>query len=256
MFHDKTLVVVGDSFVYGHLGDDINYESCWQRSWVKKLEHIGNFKNSINLGEPGGSNARSHRVIMDFIRNDYTANEQYVIIYATTDLSRFEFSISIENSLAYNIPLYYQNPLERHDEFQVYGVGSWTPDIIKNQANSEKSRPVLNYIEAYYNILFDENYERNKVVNQLIGLDHLFKNLNIQHYFMETVGFGTIDAAKNAVENLPTIEFDFIGNKMIMSDWLQKYKFKPYPCSHFDHDANEFAAKYIYKQIIKDSHGI
>ena len=71
MYSNTTLVAIGDSFIYGHYEDDLNYNSCWQRSWVKKLEKIGNFKTSINMGAPGGCNARSYRMLIKFLEDMY-----------------------------------------------------------------------------------------------------------------------------------------------------------------------------------------
>ena len=94
MYEDTTLVVVGDSFVYGHLGDDLNVESCHNRSWVRQLEKIGNFKTSVNLGAPGGSNYRSIRVVYEYLDQHYNPDEKYLVIFAASELSRFELPVN------------------------------------------------------------------------------------------------------------------------------------------------------------------
>mgnify|MGYP000553990459 CR=1 FL=1 len=95
MFENKTLVGIGCSHVYGSYEGDYNIASCHERSWVNKLEKLGNFKSSINLGLEGGSNDRSVRELINFLKNN--SADSLVVIFSITELSRTEFPISNNN---------------------------------------------------------------------------------------------------------------------------------------------------------------
>ena len=253
MFKDTTLVVVGDSFIFGHYGDDVFYKTCWKRSWVSKLSVMADFKDYVNLGLPGGSNQRSYRVIMNYITNNYFENKKFFVIFAATDLLRFEVPFRTEAEGADKIQLHMNNhcpfePLEKH---KMLAAGTWT--------KSETER-IQNYIDThnmYFNV---DEYSRSVLNHNILNLHVLFRNLNIPHCFTQTVG--PVDTIYDRIMefSIPKIKYpdplNSMNNDLDYCGYLINNGFKPGPCTHFDHDGNEFMANYIYSRIKGGQNGL
>lgn len=248
MSNNKILVAIGDSFVYGHYGDDLNHESCWQRSWVKKLERIGNFKSSINMGAPGGNNQRSFRMLMDFLSEHYDPKEEYVLIYGITELMRSELVLSHEDMKKYNMPVFTYSPYDtKYDN--IYAFGAWT--VGKFKALNSPRNSITDYIETYHALLIDNKYMVNNIENQMLAVHFILNNYNIKHYFTETITLPgiTFNAGKKLGIELPFIKYSYNNETCIMAKLLLNHGYKVNWCGHFDHDANEFLANYIHERI-------
>jgi hypothetical protein len=268
-FEDTVLIVVGDSFVYGHYGDDMYYETCWQRSWVSKLGKLGKFKEVINLGEPGGSNKRSLRVIIEYITKNYDQTQKYFVLFGVTDISRTEFPV--DNDISTTQPWLRSkvcNPLENiNDSYKILSLGVWHKD--NNTFNSD-------YYEKFYN----DQYEIDMLNYNLLLLYTFFKNYNIDILFFMTVGdpknikkpiMGatlpriifhykknnyfmkyTRENIDHNVEHAPVrLQENFRINEDIMTSFVINHGHNVNWCGHFDHDGNEFLANYIYYEYVK-----
>lgn len=254
MFEGKTLVAVGDSFVYGHLGDDLDAESCHARSWVSKLEKLGGFESSYNLGAPGGSNLRNYRVLLDFL-NDYKPNETYVVFIAASEVSRHELTLSRQAGINLNFPITQLCPYERkHQDYGSNCIGNWTQFALERDSDTSRSQRVIDYINLYYGLFYNIEYSNNLLHHQLVSMHCILNSLNIEHYFIETIcDLGiTWPAGKDLNLNLPFIEYRVDNGRLPvnLSTFLMWQGFRPASCGHFDHDANEFLAKYLLDQII------
>ena len=262
MFNDVTLVVVGDSFVFGHYGDDVGSDdesirSCWNRSWVKKLEKIAGFKNSINLSAPGGSNTRSVRKIMNFFSSEYSPEEKYFVIFAGTTVSRIELPILPEDLLHYKllgVASSSINQLENSSKF-ASALGVWTVDQIKRHEDPAKwdKNKILEFLDTYYGIFFDIDYSICNFKHQIILMHTFLNSLNIPHYFMQTMSDFKLDDIQMLDEELPIIRlFNQFGLDVALKQFLEFAGFEKGPCDHFDHDGNQFVAEYIYNNYFKE----
>lgn len=244
MYSNTTLVAIGDSFIYGHYEDDLNYNSCWQRSWVKKLEKIGNFKTSINMGAPGGCNARSYRMLIKFLEDIYDSKENYLLIYGITDMSRFELPVFNEDVIKNEIPICYWSPYDQPMvDYQIFPIGPWTMDQFRTPK-------VIDYIKFYYGFFDNAKYQTDRIIEQLLSISALLEKYNIKYYYFETGS--SLGLLKNNVRLgtvFPEIEFYYNGDKTLMANFLLDNGYKHSWCKHFNHDANEFLAEYIFNQI-------
>jgi hypothetical protein len=228
MFEGKTLIGVGCSHVFGEYMGDVNPETCHQRSWVKKLEKLGNFKNSVNLGTAGGSNIRSERVLFEYLKNNDTDN--LVVIFSITELSRTEF-VDV-----YNI---------QSDKF--FKIGSWMGN--KDVATNTSQR-VKEFVETYYGQYHDDEHDINENNRKILMIHLLLKSLNIEHYFFEMLNVpGKLEESQFNFQ-LPSIPFRHHNGTRLNANGFMRYKNqKPGTCNHWDHEGNEFLANYLLKQI-------
>jgi hypothetical protein len=245
MFEDTTLVVVGDSFIYGHLGDDLNVESCHNRSWVRQLEKVGNFKTSVNLGAPGGSNYRSVRVLYEYLEQEYSPDEKYLVIFAASELSRFE--LPVNDHLGRILDITTDNPAcysTIQNETVAAPVGSWQLDSTDHKFS--------NFLGMYYTNFNDDAYSEKILCNSLFSIKAVLDNLNIKSFFTSTILAPDVLPRMSFIgEKLPLIKYfyeptldDNIGQ------FLSVMGFKRYPCSHYDEQAYIFLANYIYENYL------
>jgi len=242
-YNDTTLVVAGDSFVYGHLEDDLNAESCHNRSWVRQLEKAGNFKTSVNLGAPGGSNYRSIRVLYEYLEQEYSHNEKYLVIFAGSELSRFELPVNHNTGRTLTIvpedPLHYDTI---HNEIIAGGIGSWCLDF----TNSKISDFVRMHYESFNDDIFSEKILRNS----LFSLKAVLDDLNIESFFTATILNPIVLSRMSLLgRKLPIIRYLYDMQVTGMTQLLLNSGFKQYPCKHFDEHAYKFLAEYILEQI-------
>ena len=201
MFEGKTLIGLGCSFTFGEYQGDINTKSCHERSWVKKLEKLGNFKNSVNLSFPGGSNLRSERVLFEYLKNNKV---NPVIIFTITELSRFEtFNVAKKETIRYQ------------------PVGAWS--LVQDLKFPDDPKRI-EYLKYYFTACSDDD-EDVRIINRKIVLIHaLLKSLNIEHYFLEMIPLsGTIE--RNQLEfKIPFIEFNSKNNEQITAyEWVNEH---------------------------------
>ena len=247
MFENTTLVVVGDSFIYGHLGDDVDVESCHNRSWVKQLEKIGNFKTSINLGAPGGSNSRSVRVLYEYLDQHYSPDEKYIIIFAVSQLSRFELPINDHVGrilgITNNNPACYSTV---HDETVVADLGTWRLDSTDHKFS--------NFMNMYYTTFNDDVYSEKILRNNLFSVKAVLDKLNIKSFFTSTIlPPESLRGMTFLGEKLPLIKYFNEDNlEENIGRFLEMVGFKKYPCAHYDEHAYKFLANYIYKNYLMD----
>jgi len=228
MFENKTLVGIGCSHVYGSYEGDYNIASCHERSWVNKLEKLGNFKSSINLGLEGGSNDRSVRELINFLKNN--SADSLVVIFSITELSRTEFQISNNNQKC---------------------VSHWTLKDEAFIADIKKKE----FLETYYNYFQNDNYDKKIINQQILMLHTLLKSLNIEHYFFNMINLlDGIEKIQFGIQ-IPFIDLLFKGVNQNVYSFLRYNKFPIGTCQHFDHDANQFLAEHIYKQIKEQYYG-
>jgi hypothetical protein len=228
MFEGKTLIGVGCSHVFGEYMGDVNPETCHQRSWVKKLEKLGNFKTSINLGMPGSSNYRSERVLFKYLKNNRT--EDLVVIFSITELSRTEF-VDVTSGKATDF----------------FRIGSWmgNKDIWMNS-----SKRVKEFVETYYGNFHDDNHDIDEINRRILMIHLLLKSLNIEHYFFEMLNVpGTVEESQFNFQ-LPLIPFrHHNGTKLNANGFLTYNNQLPGECHHWDHGGNVFLATHLFEQI-------
>jgi len=245
--NDSTLIAVGDSFVYGHLGDDLNYKTCWDRSWVSKLGKIANFKENINLAAPGGSNHRSFRVLTNYLIENYSPDKKYVIFYGISDISRFEISMDRKISKSIHVDNLVKNPLEKqYDDQDIVGIGPWT---------SLNSKIFDSYLKTHYTFLSTDRYNKELLNSQILSVHLMLSCLNIKHYFIETICPVDTINRKIMEKNIPVIDFIHDNKRMMFPEFLLSKGFKSAPCDHFDHDGNNFMANYLYNYIVGEQNG-
>ena len=254
MFEDTTLVVVGDSFVYGHLGDDLNVESCHNRSWVRQLERVGNFKTSVNLGAPGGSNYRSVRVLYEYLDQHYSPDEKYLVIFAASELSRFELPVNDHvgrrYAIVYDNPDYYSII---HDETVVTALGSWHLYSNNMEKRCEPGQ-FSDFLSMYYTSFNDDIYSEKILRNSLFSIKAVLDKLNIKSFFTSTILTPwTLRNISLMGETLPLIEY-FYGPGQVenIGNFLSIMGFEQYPCAHYDEQAYIFLANYIYENYLRD----
>lgn len=221
MYSNKTLVAVGCSHVHGSLGNDNNPITCHERSWVKKLEKLGNFKSSINLGKEGGSNNRSIRVLLEYLEQN---KENLVVIFSITELSRKEFPESFEGYI---------------------NVASWMPvveDFFKDKRKKE-------FVETFYTYYQNNNYDKVIINQQVLMLHTLLTSLNIEHYFFEMICLPKTITTHQLGFDIPLINFkNQQGFRINAKNYLEQFV-DPAPCCHWDHEGNELFAEYLLTQI-------
>jgi hypothetical protein len=251
-YNDTTLVVVGDSFVYGHLGDDVTEESCHNRSWVRQLEKIGNFKTSVNLGAAGGSNHRSVRVLYEYLEQHYNPDEKYLVIFAATELSRYEMPVNYHLGRRLGIagwPMCYS---DIQDETIAAALGSWQVDIVP-------SKEMVDFLRMYYASFNDDVYSEKILRNSLFSLKAVLDDLNIESFFTSSIAAPHILHKMSLFgKKLPVIRYFYgVETEENIGHFLQYSGFKKYPCRHYDEDAYKFLADYIYKNYLtKEYHDI
>ena len=232
MYEGKTLIGIGCSHTFGEYGEQYIGEDssdawiCHNRSWVKKLETLGNFKSSINLAAPGGGNDRSIRVLLDYLENNNTDN--LVVIFAITEISRLEFPKIRPNLVTYEITK----------------SGLWETDPSINTDMSYQK-----FIKQFYSEYYSHEFQKKLLKQRLIMLDVFLKSLNIEHYFINMLCID--EDIVDIKSSIPLIEFyveSYSGNVI---DCVKKLNFKPDNTNHFDHDANVYIAKYICDNIIR-----
>lgn len=230
MFKGKTLLGVGCSHVYAPLGEDFDPVSCHERSWVKKLEKLAGFDNSVNLGQSGGSNQRSERMIMEYLSSNDCSN--LVIAFGITDPSRFELPITDPNfSFRYTMKPF----------------GSWA-------ANKDytKDPRELQFIETLYSNFHNLSFENDMVNKRLLHLSVFLDRLNIEHYFIELHNHGGGIAQEQYGITLPLIRFfDKNGQPTNAIRYMMEHGIPYDYTGHFDHDGHEFLAQKFYEQIKK-----
>lgn len=249
MFENINLVVVGDSFVYGHLEKDLEPESCHARSWVSRLARIGNFKSWVNLGAPGGSNARTHRVLLDYICNHYDANSKYLFIYAISDLTRFELPMTRQDAMKHNIftRTFSDSEMEVDPNINVATIGDWIPDKLLANNNAESTQ-LADYVKTHYETFSHRAYAERILGHQLLAVRTLFDSLGVDYCFTETTAaLGTLKKYKFLGKTLPTIDYKINDVSYRMDDFVSNHGFEIASCGHFNSEANEFLANYIYQ---------
>jgi hypothetical protein len=231
MFKGKTLVGLGCSHTSGSYGKEFDCTDLTkERSWVKKLEQIGNFKDSVNLGIPGGSNHRSERVLFEFLKNN---THELVVIFTITELSRFETFNVLE-------------PVENFKsswDIGYQGEGTWKllPDLEFPLALEK-----LEYLKYHYT-LYSNDQEDVKIINRKVLLIHaLLKSMNIEHYFLEMLAPPYTIQRNQLNFKIPFIEFKSKKNTQINArDWVIE-NFMLGPCGDWDHDASLGLAEYMF----------
>lgn len=247
MYNDTILIGVGDSYVLGQYEQDMgtspkSLESCWQRSFIKKLEQCAGFESSINLSAPGGSNKRSIRKVVEFLTTQYDPNKKYFFIFGITSLSRtewpFDRNVGSKSKLYANGDSY---KLPNSDKAGL-AVGSWSIEG-------------SDFVKTYYEDFYDENYSKQELEQQLIMIHTLLNSLNIPHYFIYT--FSGVDLYE-INKKLPNLKLPLITLKeeypvCTLDDFLTTNKFVKGYCEHFDHDANQFLAEHINEKYFNIS---
>ena len=241
MFEGKTLVGVGCSHVFGELGGDYNPATCHERSWVKKLERLGNFKNSVNLGRPGGSNKRSERVLLDYLKNNNT--QDLVVIFSITELSRLELPYTMIVGGPTNF----------------LGIGSWiiANDSSANYWKNNNPKRAYEFLETYYTHFHTDSNDKEEINSKVAMLHTLLQTLKVEHYFFEMICHpGTIDREQFGLK-IPMIDFkNQLGYQINAFNQIHLLgKINPGKCLHWDHDGHEYLARYFLEYIKEHYYG-
>lgn len=198
--------------------EDSDPATCHERSWVKKLQVLANFKDSVNLSASGGSNHRSERVLIEYLRKN---SKDIVVIFAATEVSRFETVTTYpDGSLLFN------------------AEGAWGLD--ENNFDKKKKE----FLEYFYSTLTNKQVELQTFNRKILLIHSLLKSMNIEHYFFEMISEPGSIATSQLGFKIPVIDFSNIN----AADWMFKF-FPRGSCRHFDHDANQALAEYLFNQI-------
>lgn len=243
MFSDVNLIVVGDSFVFGHLGDDIETESCHKRSWVGKLGRIGNFKSNTNLGAPGGSNDRSVRVLLDHIEKTYSPAEKYLVIFCISEITRLELAITGSDAGAFGVGTQFGE--FDSSTVEIAGLGHWSSTNLFGGPCLQKDK-LKEFLDSYYQLFAHEEYLEKMLTHKMFMLKSVLDSLNINCLFASTIAPPELlRGLKFFGKTLPIIEF---GNTNIIS-FLGNGRFETQPCGHYKENAYEFLANYIHYRL-------
>ena len=228
MFEGKTLIGVGCSHTFAPLGEDINPLSCHERSWVKKLENIGNFKNSINLSLEGASNQRSERVLMEYLETHEVSN--LVIAFGLTDVSRFEI------------------PLPDQTFTHLYTMKPFGPWSVNKEFTSDPKE--ITFMEILYGKFHSTQYETVMINRTLLFLNTFLNKFNIEHYFIELHCHGGSIVDNPFGIKLPLLNFkNKYGDATNAICYIMEQGYVPDYTGHFDHDAHQFLAELFYNRI-------
>ncbi len=234
MYKGKKLVVAGCSHVYGSFQDQLLPQQAHNRSWVNKLSAKANFDRHVNLGNPGGSNQRSFRVIKEYVLKNLATIKDTVIMIGLTELARCELPsldyAHINPDRSFNDNRYYMNLLGPFD------IG--------------KDFKFKNFMETYYGV-FNVDEHNIKMINlELISMHLFLKHFEVEHYFPSMLVPSTV--LDTSPLELPIIIFE----QWPAIDYAKRYGFKvgheldsSFDCNHLDHDGNEFIADYILKEM-------
>lgn len=250
MFDDKTLIGVGCSHVFGSFLDESSYadkETCYLRSWLKKLESMTNAKNSINLAFPGTSNKRSCRVIRDFVLSNRNIAEESVVFVGITEPIRTEIPIDKETIKNSKFTYPADPSLPENTTYEILTIGSY---LLVDRV--ERDKTFQQYIELYYSNHCVVDYEIEQMNLDMISLHTFFNYFGIEHYFVCML-VNEENFSKNPLkEELPIISFDggdaisyakSHGHK-VGKDYVPNFE-----CNHLDDEGNWFVAKYIKEKI-------
>lgn len=260
----KKLVTLGCSHTVGTYLDkpgDSRQElaQCHQRSWSRKLATLLDVEQEFNLSINGGSNPRSIRVLMEWIKktyNDKFQDPDLLVVFSITEPLRFEVPVNA-NLTPGIIPTSLSLGNDKiNDEWSTHRAGPWEINTSRHVNYSE-------YIKNYYGLFSNDDHEYKILTHELVMLHYFLKSHGIKHYFFH--GIDVHDFYKlfmPAFAQLPIIkltrkdEIDFQTNAFGPGGFLMSHGFKrgldikPLSgCAHFDHDANQFLAEYIYDKI-------
>jgi len=232
MYSDKTLVVLGCSHTYGVFKEDTSdLNSCHNRSWASKLGKLANFKEVVNLSIPGGSNYRSERKLLEYLK---TNSKDLVVIFSITELSRFE-TVNMLSLTKEDIPE------KQNDLYGYQSEGSWKLSSEYVSGDERKSE----YLKYHYSVLSCSQDDSDIINRKILMIHSLLKTLNLEHYFFTMISNPTDIYTSQLGIELPFITFPNNHNAM---NWMTS-KFTPGYCGHFDHDANQALAEYLFEQI-------
>ena len=255
MFKDKTIVGVGCSHVYGVFLNEKHWdqrESCWNRSWIKKLENLTEADKSINLGLPGSSNTRSHRVIRNFVLENLNSKENFVIFFGITEIARLELPIQKD------ILTTFDGAIPRDDSFNSEGKDYelLTPGpfsiIEKFGIRNRTHKTFVEYLEEYYGKFYADEYEIEKLNLDLISLHLFLTSFEIEHYFVTMLGYEGLFEKNPFRKKLPLFTFDGGDAITYARELGYKVGFDHDPsiyCHHLDDDGNQFLAETILDKV-------
>jgi hypothetical protein len=238
MVDDKTLVALGCSLTFGIFEEELLSQNaiqrCLDRNWATKLGKLANFKKVDNLAVSQGSNARAQRVLVNYLKQN---KENLVVIFGITEFSRFE-TVNIVSELTEYIP----------ERFGEYGYYPQQVNHLRRNPNVVDSRR-WKFLEYYFTALQHDDADKEINNRNFLLITALLTSLNIQHYFFPMLCKPESIEQQQLGFKLPIIPFYSDDGKMINAfDWMDS-KFVKGSCRHFDHDANQALAEYIYEQI-------
>ena len=246
MFEGQTLIAAGDSHTYGQYLYDDKPETCHERSWVKKLEQLGNFDKSINLSRSGGSNDRIFRVLHEHVERNYKTIKDSVIIIAMTDPIRFEIP-SLERT-------YFATDSSNYDS-NSYVINAVN---ISNLSSCEDNTVAPQFLDTYYKYFYVEEYTFKMLNQKIIAFSSLLNRLGVEHYFTDFLSNNTFfESPQYMGMTFPYLRifedrFDNVMNATKISGFKVGNDFDPESkCNHLDHDGNQFIAECFLRDIKK-----
>lgn len=239
-YKEKTIVATGCSHAYGdYLDQHAESESeCHERSWVKKLERLGDFKSSINLAMGGTSNARSFRVIKEFVlQNKHLDLKNNIVMIGLTQPIRFE--LPSKESLDF-MPRDYSF---RGDYFMNL-VGPW-------QINNPLMQEYQDFLNKFYGVFTVDKHTKHMLYLDMLSMHLFLKHFQIEHHFIcfliakdYFTGYDLGDIPVIDFNGHPAIDFAKRAGFKVGRDVMPEID-----CNHLDHDGNEFLAKEILERI-------
>lgn len=246
MFEGKTLVAAGCSHTFGQYLDDDKPETCHERSWVKKLELLGNFDKSINLSRPGGSNDRIFRVLHEHVERNYKTIKDSVVIIAMTDPVRFELP-SLERTYVAK-----DNSNYDHTSYVINAIG------ISNLFGCEDKTVAPQFLDIYYKHFYVEKYTFKMLNQKIIAFSSLLNRLGVEHYFTDFLSNNTFfDRPEYMGMTFPFLRiFEDRGDNVMNATKRSGFKVgsdinPESQCNHFDHDGNQYIAECFLRDIKK-----
>jgi len=236
-FKGKTLVATGCSHTYGSFLIDNEETTCHARSWVKKLERIGEFDHSVNLATGGGSNGRAFRVIKEYILANLNCLHDKVIMFGITEPARFELPSPVNFNL--------DRDLTFKSNYFMNKFGPWQIN------NNDQLGKFLPFAETYFGCFTVDRHLRHTLFLDMFAMHILLKHFNIEHYFFAFRVYREYFKGY-PIDMLPL----FFFNNGDAVDFAKSKGFKvgkniipSVDCNHLDHDGNQFIAECIYEMI-------
>ncbi len=228
-------------------GAELEYPSqghCYEKAWPVHLAKLFGYEDVVNLSESGASNHRVLRTTIEFI---------YQLIREQKNLKDYAFIINWPGIFRMEVYL-----PESEDAFD----NGWIPILTANDEIYKKSfpKPLYNYYKGWtvyndYHSLSVDSYMYK------ICLQNILSRFGCKFLFWEASNSALSSSQETACyrmllnkNNFPTFgnkDYSFTSLCYRSNQNISKHSVDSGYNSHYDEDAQEWFAKFIYRYITK-----